>query len=175
VVVEAEEVVEKAMQAPSLGVSGADAVADAQERQELRTASGAPQDEAKAVRHAGEHTFVNRSGIWVDAQFDAGTMQVIKVPFGSERYFEMAADPKLAAYLALGPQVVFVDGGEAYQITPAEEGEPLPTVEPTVEPAEEPQPGDQKQPSGESPSFWEAVLAWLQRLLEGMAQASQSQ
>jgi len=173
VVVEVEEVVEKAMQAPALGASGADAVADAQERKELRSASLAPEGEAKAVRHAGEHTFVNRSGIWVDAAFDPGTMQVVEIPFGSERYFELAADPELAGYLALGTQVVFVDGGQAYQITPPEEMAPAPEVEATDQPGEGQQPGTVEQPPETGADFWTAVLAWLQKLLEALTQGSQ--
>jgi len=165
VVVEVEKVVEKAMEAPALGASGAEAVADAGVRKELRSAARAPVEEAKAVRHAGERTFVYRSGVWVDTAFDVNTMQATEVPFGSSRYFELAADSEVAGYLALGSQVIFVFEGQAYQITPSEEMEleaqaTQPAVQPTVE---QPQPPD-------ASGFLAALLAWLQDLRQALTQ-----
>lgn len=165
VVVEKEVVVEKAMEAPALAASGAEAVADAGVRKELRAADRAPVEEAKAVRHVGKRTFVYRSGVWVDTAFDVDTMQVTEVPFGSSRYFELAADPEVAGYLALGSQVIFVFEGQAYQITPSEEMEleaqaTQPAVQPTVE---QPQPSD-------ASGFLAALLAWLQDLWQALTQ-----
>ncbi len=165
VVVEKEVVVEKAMEAPALAASGAEAVADAGVRKELRAADRAPVEEAKAVRHVGKRTFVYRSGLWVDTAFEADTMQVTEVPFGSSRYFELAADPEVAGYLALGSQVIFVFEGQAYQITPSEEMEleaqaTQPAVQPTVE---QPQPPD-------ASGFLAALLAWLQDLWQALTQ-----
>ena len=156
-VVEKEAVVQRAMEAPALAASGAEAVADAGARQELRSAARAPVEEARAVRHVGERTFVYRSGIWVDTVFDAGKMQATEVVFGSVRYFELAADPEMAGCLALGPQVIFVWEGKAYRITPSEEvEEPAPATPPAAE---------QPQPS-EGTDLLSALLAWLQALLQ---------
>ena len=117
--VEGEAVVQKAMEAPALDAAGAEAVADAEERQGFRTASRAPLEEAKAVRHIGDHAFVYRAGVWADTSFTGDELKVTEIPFGSHRYFELAADPAVAPYLALGPQVIFVLDGEAYQIVPS--------------------------------------------------------
>ncbi|MDH7487021.1 MAG: VIT domain-containing protein [Anaerolineae bacterium] len=164
VVVEKEVVVEKAMEAPALAVSGAEAVADAGARQELRAAARAPVEEAKAVRHVGERTFIYRSGIWVDTAFDADKMQVTRVVFGSARYFELAAEPVVAGYLALGPQVIFVWEGQAYQITPSEEiKETVPAATPSA--VEEPQ-------ASEGTDLLSALMVWLQAVLQ-MATESQ--
>ena len=115
--VEVEKVVEKAVEAPAVAASGAEAVAEAEARKELRVAERAPIEEAKAVRHVGERTFVYRSGIWVDTAFDADKMEATMVPFGSSRYFELAADPEVAGYLALGPQVIFIWEGNCLLYT----------------------------------------------------------
>ena len=117
------------------------------------------------MRHAGERTFVYRSGVWVDMAFEADKMQVTEVTFGSSRYFELAADPEVAGYLALGSQVIFVFEGQACQITPSEEMEleaqaTQPAVQPTVE---QPQPSD-------ASGFLAALLAWLQDLWQALSQ-----
>jgi Ca-activated chloride channel family protein len=171
-----EKVVERAMNAPALSASGAEAVADAGKRGELRSAARAPVGEATAVRHVGQHTFVYRSGIWVDTGFDPEAMQATEVPFASARYFELAANPDVAGYLALGPQVIFLVDGQAYHITPSEETDSLPSAmpDPTGGPATQgspratalPRPALPSGDGGIMSSFW----AWVQGLWEGMAQ-----
>ena len=118
--VEVEKVVEEAMKAPAMSASGGEAVTDAEERQELRSAERAPVEEAKAVRHVGQRTFLYSGGVWVDTAFDGDRMRVAQVPFGSSRYFDLAADPEVARCLALGPQVVFVLEGQTYWVTTSE-------------------------------------------------------
>ncbi len=188
VVVEKEVLVEKAIQSPALAPSGAEAVADAEAREELRSAERAPVEEAKAVRHVGEHTFIYRIGIWMDTAFDADEMQPTEVAFGSSRYFELAAEPEAAGYLALGPQVIFVLEGKAYQITPSEEAEeaevaetaapqaassptPGPTVasSPTPGPTVEPQANSVGTPSDDD-GFLATLWAWLTDLWQSLTQ-----
>jgi len=184
--VEVEKAVERAMEAPALSASGAEAVADAQKRGELRSAARAPVEEARAFRHVGLRTFVYRSGVWVDTAFDPQGMQPTEVPFGSRRYFELAAQPEVASYLALGPQVIFVLGEKAYRITPAEGPEttvqtqppvaqepaaapptqtlPVPTSSPTAGSIVEP-----TQPSDEG-SFLSVFWTWVQNLWQRLTQ-----
>jgi len=170
--VEKEVVVEKAIEAPAVAPSGADAVADAEVRKELRSAARAPVEEAKAVRHVGQHTFIYRSGIWVDTAFDADRMQPTEVAFGSSRYFELAAEPEVAGYLALGPQVIFVFEGKAYRITPSDEAEAEAQAAPPAAPAPTPRSAvEQPQPS-EAGGFLAAVLAWLQNLWRSLTQGA---
>ena len=184
VVVEKEVLVEKAVEAPILAPSGAEAVADAEAREELRSAERAPVEEARAVRHAGEHTFVYRNGIWVDTAFDAdglashAMMQPADVAFGSSHYFELAAEPEVAGYLALGLQVIFVFEGQAYQITPSEEAEEAEATETATPPAvPSPTPGPTVEPQANSvdtPSddggFLTALWAWLMDLWQSLTQ-----
>jgi len=168
--VEVRKIVEKVVMATPLAASGAEAVAEAEARKELRSAARAPLEEAKAVRHVGEHTFINRGGIWVDTGFDAGEMQVTKVVFGSSRYFELAANPEVAGYLALGPQVIFVFEGKAYQITPSEEAGPKAQATPPAVPSPTPQPTVEQPRPSDIGGFLAALLAWLQDLWQALTQ-----
>jgi Ca-activated chloride channel family protein len=180
VVVEKEVLVEKAVEAPALAPSGAEAVADAEAREELRSAERAPVEEAKAVRHVGGHTFVYRSGIWVDTAFDADEMQPTEVAFGGSRYFELAAEPEVAGYLALGPQVIFVFEGKAYQIIPSEEAEIAATATPPAVPSRTPRPPMAASPTpgptvelpqpSDTGGFLSTFWAWLTDLWQSLTQ-----
>jgi Ca-activated chloride channel family protein len=170
---EKEEIVKRVMATPALSASGAEAVADAEARTELRSAERAPAEEVGAVRHVGQRTFVYRSGVWVDTAFDADGMWAMDVPFGSSRYFELAADPEAAGCLALGPQVIFVFRGKAYRITPSEETETVGPSQSTVAPPPVPSPTarpvvERAQPL-DSGSFLSGLWAWLQGLWQGFS------
>ena len=162
VVVEKEVLVERAVEAPVPAPSGAEAVADAEAREELRSAERAPVEEAKAVRHVGEHTFVYRSGIWVDTAFDADKMQPTEVAFGSSRYFELAADPEVAGYLALGNRVIWVADGVAYEVKEGEVAEAPPAAAAKPVPAKEPTPSAAAPTAKAAPvGFWAGVWALM--------------
>jgi len=172
-----EEIVQSVMATPSLPASGAEAVADARARQELRSAARSPVEDARAARHVGQRTFVYRSGVWVDTAFDADAMQTVAVPFGSPRYFELAADPEVAGYLALGPQVIFIFQGKAYRITPSEETETAParssetTVVPGAGPSPTPQSAVQQAQPSDTGGFLSGLWAWLEGLWQGLTQS----
>jgi hypothetical protein len=57
-------------------------------------------------------------------------MATIRVPFGSEEYFALAASSRAVAdALTVGPSVVLVHDGTAYQVIASkEEGDPLPVT-----------------------------------------------
>jgi len=107
-----------ALPAPnSAPVSGGGAVEKAMVQGALRGAEVVAQSEGETVRTVGAKTFVLHNGIWTDTVFDASTLQVERVPFGSERYFELlGANPGWGRYLALGSHVILVGEGRAWQI-----------------------------------------------------------
>ncbi len=95
--------------------SGAAAVAESTLRETLRLAERAAEG-GERVRVVRDKVFVWRDGVWVDTAFDAKTMQPERVAFGSEAYFKLLARrPALAPYFALGPRVIVVLDGRAYE------------------------------------------------------------
>jgi len=100
--------------------SGARAVEKAIVQGSLRGADVAAQPKGDVVRAVGAKAFVLHNEIWTDTAFDAHTMDVERVPFGSERYFELLeAHPDWGRYLALGRYVIVVEDDRAYQIVAA--------------------------------------------------------
>ncbi len=69
------------------------------------------------IKYVGSKTFVLRDGAWVDTAFDPSAMDLVKVGFLSDDYFELVeAVPVLGDYLALGENVTVVYGDVVYQI-----------------------------------------------------------
>lgn len=112
-------------------VSGADAVeaavaesalADAESLQPLPApTAGGQNDSRPAIRTTGSKTFLLQDGVWIDTTFDPSRQQAEAVEFLSDTYFELLeAAPRLGSYLALGPRVIVVYEGIAYEIV--EEG-----------------------------------------------------
>ncbi len=96
-------------------VSGAAAVEESVLQEVLKSAERAVES-GGPVRVVHDKTFIRRDGVWVDTAFDAGTMKPQRVVFGSEAYFELLARrPALAPYFALGPRVIVVLDGQAYE------------------------------------------------------------
>jgi Ca-activated chloride channel family protein len=117
------------------------------------------------VRIVGAQTFVLQDEVWVDTAYDPQSMQTgaagpVKVAFLSEDYFALLqARPELAGAFALGPQVIALAGGTAYQVVDENQSvpplqipaTPEPQVKPTSSPAGQPTPsGD--HPAGDSPA-----------------------
>lgn len=89
-----------------------------------------PSDQyADLVRIAGGRTFRLSDGIWIDTTYDP-EMESIRVSFGSEEYFALAASSTgVAKALTVGTAVVLVHDGIAYEVVaPDTEGDPLPTT-----------------------------------------------
>jgi hypothetical protein len=64
----------------------------------------------------GNKTFVQRNGVWTDAEYDPSKMTTIKVGFGSDDYFKLiAARPEWGQFFALGERVIVVLEGKAYE------------------------------------------------------------
>ncbi len=98
---------------------GAGAVQDAQNREALRSSERA-QDNSEAIKYARDKVFVLRNGIWTDTTYD-GSMETVKVGFGSDDYFAlMAAHPEWGYYFSVGQEVIVVLDGVAYQVAQGE-------------------------------------------------------
>ena len=104
------------------------------------------------VQTAGSKTFVLREGVWIDTAFDADSHRPQQVGFAGDTYFDLlSAAPEIGQYLALGPEVLFVYDGVAYEIV---EGEGQATVTiPESRPADEiPAAGGQNESPIEQPA-----------------------
>ncbi len=114
--------------APGLApASGAGAVEKAIVQGSLREADVAVRSEGEVLRTVGAKAFVLHNGIWTDTTFEASKMPVERVPFGSERYFELLeTSSEWGRYLALGRHVIVVADGCAYQIVVDESGQSEP-------------------------------------------------
>jgi Ca-activated chloride channel family protein len=120
------------LQAMPTQVAGAPAVQKAQEQSQLAGAQSVPApslpEAQDVVRSAGAHSFVLHGEVWIDTTFDAGRMQTTPIAFGSADYFKLAGvSPEVGAALALGPRVIVVWQGVAYEIVA--EGEPVAAVD----------------------------------------------
>ena len=61
--------------------------------------------------------FKLENGIWVDTVYDPTSMDIKRIGFGTEIYFDLlSARPSWGKYLALGERVIFVIGDTAYEI-----------------------------------------------------------
>ena len=129
-----EEEMAEAEGAPA-AVSGAEAVEEAAAAGEMADAeaplalptpgedgSGATvESDRPAPQLVGSKTFVYRDGVWIDTAYDAESQAPEQVGFASDAYFElMEAAPALGEYLALGPRVLVVYEGVAYEIVEGE-------------------------------------------------------
>lgn len=128
---EAAQQLEEAYGGPA---SGAEAVDKAEAESNLRSAESVPQalpaEEVggaaggqPVVKFVGEKSFFLQGGVWIDSAFDPERMELVQIGFGTEVYFELLdARPDWGPYLALGEQVIFTAGDQAYQIIPGEGG-----------------------------------------------------
>ena len=162
----AEDAYNEALAAPAASVSGAAAVQKAAEQGDMAEAEApsAPSGQAAdVVRIAGTHTFVLQNEQWVDTIFDPERMTPVQVAFLSPDYFLLAENfPDLAAAFALGPAVIAVSQGAAYQVVDSQSSvAPIdfpatPSVDrPTpiaVLPAPTRTPGSPAQPAGAQPT-----------------------
>ncbi|NIS79793.1 MAG: VWA domain-containing protein [Anaerolineales bacterium] len=146
---------EKMMNEP-MAVTGADAVERAAAEGEFREATVplAPQGSAQdVVRIAGSRTYRLINGVWIDTTFDPDTMSTTRVSFLSDDYFALAdARADLRAAFALGPNVIAMADGVAYEIIDAEfEGDPIEIPESLPEDTEEGSTIDVPSPSVREP------------------------
>jgi Ca-activated chloride channel family protein len=124
----ASEMWHQSMATPAPAV-GAGAVRDAENREALRSTEKTL-DGGAHVTYARDKVFVLRDGIWTDTTYE-GSMETVKVGFGSDDYFALlAARPEWGYYFSVGQDVIVVLDGTAYQVSQGE----FPPVDIPVEP-----------------------------------------
>lgn len=103
-------------QAPMIGGSSTILPANAQE---VVTVFLEPQQRMQTVRGK---TFLLQGEIWTDTTYNPDTMtNVTQVVFLSDAYFDLLQrKPELAAYFAVGEQVIVVLDDEVFQVLPAD-------------------------------------------------------
>jgi Ca-activated chloride channel family protein len=132
--------------APTYGREAVEKAAAQAELEDSNTAARPMGEAANVVRTVGSRTFVYSDGTWVDTAFDPDVMQTLKVAFLSDDYFRLSESrAELAASFALGPRVIAITDGIAYEVVgsdvPTDEIDIPPTLEmestPTASPIEE--------------------------------------
>lgn len=103
----------------SPSVSGEEAVKTSQTIQGYKQ-SNAPVDEVNEkhkdmVKTLHGKSFFLKGDVWVDTEYK-GTEKVIKVKFGSEEYFDLIKDKKLAKFLSAGEKVIVKYNDKVYQV-----------------------------------------------------------
>jgi Ca-activated chloride channel family protein len=121
----ADETFKAMVTATPAPVAGAQAVEKAQAQAELEAAEApaAPAEAyAQQVQIVGDRAFVLDGGVWTDTTFDPTRMDTVKLPFGSDAFFDfLTSHPQAGRYLALGERVIVVIGGAAYETVAADE------------------------------------------------------
>jgi Ca-activated chloride channel family protein len=108
-------------------VSGEAAVQRAADEGEILRADVAFAPDFDVVKVVGTRTFKLVADVWIDTEFDPQQDETIQVPFLSEDYFQLAdSRSELGAALALGPRVIVVFDGVAYEVVDSSaQGDPL--------------------------------------------------
>jgi Ca-activated chloride channel family protein len=125
----AEETFNEMKSAPPAPSFGQDAVEQAVGEGAMRNAdsvSAPPAETDNHIRIVGARTFVRSGSIWMDTTFDRDQMRTVQIAFLSDDYFALvAADPQLGAAFALGPSVIALSDGIAYQVVAADSAVPV--------------------------------------------------
>ncbi len=126
----AEDALRQMQAMPTQAVSGQAAVEKAAGQSSLANAEApAPSAEEAGgkVKVVGAHSFVLKDGTWIDTAYDPSKGKTVKVAFLSDDFFALTkADPELAGAFALGPSVIAMADGTAYEVVA--EGSQVPPV-----------------------------------------------
>lgn len=117
--------------APSSGQAAVRA-ADAARHLADSDVAGAPAGRyAETVRIAAGRAFRLSEGTWIDTTYDPDRHPVVRIPFASTEYFALvAAGSDVAERLAVGPSVLVISNGVAYQVVePEAAAGPRPEIE----------------------------------------------
>jgi len=150
------EQVEMAVRAATAPAYGAAAVQKSVAQESLRQADTAVHPRHEAVKQVKDKAFVRRDGVWTDTTFDPSTMKAKQIVFGSDAYFQILSEhPDWGVYFALGPKVIVVLDGRAYEIIEESQGEHAPSPSPNV------------NPEPIYPEYlWERVWHWFRGVLD---------
>lgn len=106
-----------------------------------------PAEVREVIRFAGGRTFQFVEGVWVDTSFDPDATRVREVSFLSAEYFALAeTGPEAAAALALGTNVILVQGDRAIRVVGPEGIDGAASI-----PGESPALGDDPSATGLAP------------------------
>jgi Ca-activated chloride channel family protein len=108
--------------APAVGARAVEK-AQAQAEMEAAEAPAAPAEAyAQQVQIVGDRAFVLDGGVWTDTTFDPTRMSTVKLPFGSDAFFDFLAEhPEAGRYFAVSERVIVVIDGVAYETVAADE------------------------------------------------------
>lgn len=76
-----------------------------------------PMKDHEQVKNILDKTFYLRNGIWTDADYQ-GIETLTKIKFGSDEYFKLMENKKLARYLSVGERALVKMGEKTYLIEP---------------------------------------------------------
>jgi Ca-activated chloride channel family protein len=98
--------------------SGAAAVQNSEANNRLRQAEAVPVAPEEQIRVVGERTFLRSGELWLETTGGASApAERTVVPFGSDAYFALLdAHPDAGRFLAVGPRLVLMLGGQWYEI-----------------------------------------------------------
>jgi Ca-activated chloride channel family protein len=135
----AQEQMNQMQSMPTAAVSGQGAVQKAADQASMAAAEAPAEQASEAagrVRQLGARAYILSGNQWIDTAFDPEQMETVKVAFLSEDYFTLAERyPELSAAFALGPSVIALADGKAYEVVAQDS-----PVEPLDIPANQPQP-----------------------------------
>jgi Ca-activated chloride channel family protein len=144
---DAAQEMQKSFAPSAMPATGAGAVQQSQQQNQLRGAAAAPTaapqpaspggtEQVTPIQMVGDKTFLLRDGVWVDTQFDPSKMSARKIEFNSDAYYAWVANnPASSQYLALGQRVIVVLGDTPYEITNNGSGSLDPAAVPTANPS----------------------------------------
>jgi hypothetical protein len=97
--------------------AGESAVRQARASKELKESGRV--DETTNTRYVEGKAFFLQDNVWTDGAFDAAKMkQVETVKFGSNQYFALLKDAKVAKWLSLGERILLVLPDKVVRIEP---------------------------------------------------------
>lgn len=125
--------------APAYGASAVDKAAEQGQMAEANSAAAPSESIGDIIKIIGARSFVNSNGVWMDTGFDPESMQTTRVSFLSDDYFALIkARPNLAAAFALGPSVIALSDGIAYEVVDSDESNQPFEIPATYTPESEP-------------------------------------
>lgn len=121
--------------APAYGQAAVEKAIDEGSLAEADAPAALQEGAANQVRIAGAKTFVLQGGQWLDTAFDPENMPTMKISFLSDEYFALAeSNPELAYAFALGPSVIVLYDGMAYEVVQTAPTDQPAAISPTPTP-----------------------------------------
>jgi Ca-activated chloride channel family protein len=137
---------EAQLNAPTSGRDAVELAAGEGALKEADMATEPSEQQANKFRIVGSRTYILSDNVWVDTAYDPD-METVKIAFLSDNYFNLLAKhPDIGSAYALGPQVITLVDGIAYQVVPVNPEVGQLEVSPTNLPFDESTPGGSEMP-----------------------------